>query len=731
MVDLLVGVSNDAVNFLNSSIGCKAAKFKTILFIAAVGVFVGASTSNGMMDIARHGIMHPSFFSFNDVICIFLAVMVTDVVLLDVFNTLGMPTSTTVSMVFELLGGTFILALLKIYADDSNTLTFGDLVNTDKALSVIIGIFLSVLIAFVVGTTIQFIVRCLFTFKFNSKLNYLAWLFGGIAITAIVNFLLINGLKSASFMTAENKQWIHDNTLLILSITFFVSAVLMQSLQLFGVNILKIIVLLGTFSLAVAFAGNDLVNFIGVPLASLSAYSDYIANGNGDANGFLMSSLDSSAKTPIGFLLAAGAIMVFALVTSKKAHNVVKTELGLSKQNEGDEMFGSSAIARSIVRGCSNFYTYLQAILPKQFFEWLDTRFNKDEIVLEEGAVYDQLRASVNLIIASILIAIGTSLKLPLSTTYVTFIVAMGTSLSDRAWGRESAVFRITGMISVIGGWLITAAVAFCISAIVACCMHYGGFVVMTLFVICAIILLIRSLFSFNKKVVESAKNEDALFEKMVRSNDKDEILTLLKKHSQDYNCSTLDFVSLHFTEITNAFFDEDIKTLRLVSKDLKDAREREKRIRRRELICLRKVNETVAIKKNTWFHLYSNCDSQMLYCLFRLIDPCKEHVDNNFKPLPEKYIKEFLPIRDELLELIQKSKTDIETNEFGDTLDLLNAGDFLKDKISDLRHRQENRMQYASEIRVELLYLNILQETQELTDCVRHQLRACRRFLE
>ena len=472
--DLSVGVSNDAVNFLNSAIGSKAASFKRILIVASIGVFIGAAMSNGMMDIARHGIFRPEHFSFYDIICIFMAVMVADIILLDVFNTLGMPTSTTVSMVFELLGATFVVSLIKM-AGDSTGLGLNDLLNTEKALSVILGIFISVAVAFFFGTLVQFLSRMIFSFNYRSRLKFKIGIFGGLCATAIVYFLLIKGAKDLTFMTPEVKAWINTNTLLIIGCCFAGFTVLMQLLHALKVNVLKVIVLMGTFALAMAFAGNDLVNFIGVPLTGLASYQDYIANGAGDSTGFLMGSLNGPSNTPLYFLIGAGLVMVVALATSKKAHRVAQTEIGLGSQNGGDEMFGSSRLARRLVRWALSFLAWGRRVTPVRIREWFGRRFNVDETVMDQGAAFDLIRGSVNLVLAGALIALGTSLKLPLSTTFVTFMVAMGTSLADRAWGRESAVFRITGVISVIGGWFITAGVAFIGAGLIVLMMHYGG----------------------------------------------------------------------------------------------------------------------------------------------------------------------------------------------------------------------------------------------------------------
>ncbi|MEG0454649.1 MAG: inorganic phosphate transporter, partial [Bacteroides sp.] len=529
--DLMVGVSNDAVNFLNSAVGAKAASFKTVIFIAAIGVFIGASLSNGMMDIARHGIYQPEHFYFAEIMCILLAVMLTDVVLLDVFNSMGMPTSTTVSLVFELLGGTFALALIKTY--NSDTLGMSDLINTDKALSVIMGIFLSVAIAFFFGMLVQWIARVIFTFNYKKKMKYSIAIFGGIAATAIIYFMLIKGLKDSSFMTKENKLWVTENTMLIIS-TFFISfTILMQILHWLKVNVFKVIVLLGTFALALAFAGNDLVNFIGVPLAGYSSFTDYIANGTAAGpDGFLMTSLLGPAKTPWYFLFGAGAIMVYALCTSKKAHNVIKTSVDLSRQDEGEESFGSTPMARSLVRISLGMANGVSRIVPERTKQWIETRFRKDEAIIENDAAFDLVRASVNLVLAGLLIAVGTSLKLPLSTTYVTFMVAMGSSLSDRAWGRDSAVFRITGVLSVIGGWFLTAIAAFTIAFIVAVFINFGGTVAIIILIALAAFTLIRSQLLYKKKKAKEQSNQT--LKKLMKSQDSDEALALMRDHTRE-----------------------------------------------------------------------------------------------------------------------------------------------------------------------------------------------------
>ena len=726
--DLFVGVSNDAVNFLNSAIGAKVAKFKTIMLIASLGVVVGAVMSAGMMDVARHGIMHPANYSFHEVMTIFLAVMVTDVIVLDMFNTLGLPTSTTVSLVFELLGGTFILALLKIHADPS--LTFDALLNSDKALSVIIAIFVSVAIAFFTGVVVMWISRVVFTFNYKLKLRYTVAVFGGIAFAVLSYFIFIKGLSKSPFIAADTKEWITTNTVLLMLAIFVLGTLLMQTLHWLRFNVFKIIVLMGTFALAMAFAGNDLVNFIGVPMAGLDSFQDFTANGQGNDDSFMMTSLMTSAKTPFLYLLAAGAVMIVAMTTSKKAQNVVKTSVDLARQDEGDEMFGSSRAARSLVRASQDMGSFVQRYMPRSAQRWIDSRFQKEEVILEEGAAFDVVRAAVNLVLASVLIVIGTTYKLPLSTTYVTFMVAMGTSLADRAWSRESAVFRVTGVLSVIGGWFITAGVAFGICAIVCLIMYFGGFVAMFLFMALVIFLLIRSNIQYkNKKAGE--KNDD-VFRLMMRTKDPEIVLDLLVKHVSRTQSFVCNFALCKYNKILDSLISEDHRAMSKLLKELKGEQVELKKYRRKELLALRRVPQNVALERNTWYHLGANSDQQFIYCLRRMLDPIKEHVDNNFNPMPEKLVMEFAPVREKIADLMKRTSAMLSTGRFNEYDEVLSQAEELKDRLSSVRKRHYDRMQKsadASTMKIDLVYINILQESQELLSIMRHQLRAANRF--
>lgn len=725
--DLMVGVSNDAVNFLQSAIGAKVAKFKTILTIAAIGIFAGAAMSNGMMEVARNGVFHPSFFSFQDVMFIFLAVMASDIVLLDIFNTLGMPTSTTVSMVFELLGGTFALALMKVAGDPS--LHVADLMNTSKALTMIMAIFVSVAIAFVVGAFVQYISRTLFTFVYkNNSLKWKIGIFGGLAFTAIIYFMLIKGLGNVSFISDATHEWINTHSWTICGICFVVTAVLSQVLFALKVNVFKILVLTGTFALAMAFAGNDLVNFIGVPLAGYSSFQDYSANAGGDAAGYLMDSLNGPAHTPVLFLIAAGLIMVISLATSKKAFNVVKTSVDLARQDAGDEMFGSSKMARVLVRFSTNTASALSELVPNGVKRWFAKRFDNENVVLPQGAAFDEIRATVNLVVSSLLIALGTSLTLPLSTTYVTFMVAMGSSLADKAWGRESAVFRITGVISVIGGWFITAGAAFILCFFVALAMSLGGLTMASILIALSIVLLVRSNIKYKKKQAE--EKGDVVFNQMITSEDNAETLRLLTQHIRQGQSQFLDFVNVNYLNVTEGFISEDLSRLQKAESAMRKERQELKQRRRKEMLGLRRIDPGVAIEKSTWFHLGVNSCEDMLYSLRRICDPCEEHIDNSFVPLDKDRIKEFLPLRDTLLYLLKRAVVVISTENFTDSDRLREQCEEFKSCLSSTRHGQIERMQTSKEnITVSYVYLNLLQETHEIASSLQHLLRAAKHF--
>ena len=729
--DLFVGVSNDAVNFLNSAIGARVAKLRTVLIIASVGVALGAIMSTGMMDVARHGIMKPTLYSYEEVMTIFLAVMVTDVIVLDMFNTLGMPTSTTVSLVFELLGGTFALATVKMIGDHS--LAYTDLLNSDKALSVIIAIFVSVAIAFVFGIIVQWLSRLLFTFAYRKHMRIGAALFGGVASTALAYFIFLKGIGGSTYIPEDVRTWINVNTHMLLLCTFVITTILMEVLHLLKVNVFRLVVLMGTFALAMAFAGNDLVNFIGVPLAGLDSWHDFSMNANGASpSTYMMTSLMESAKTPPFYLMAAGIIMIIAMATSKKAQNVIKTSVDLARQDEGDEMFGSSKAARSIVRATQESASFIGQWMPRRLSAWIDSRFNKQEAELPDGAAFDVVRAAVNLVLAAMLITAGTNWGLPLSTTYVTFMVAMGSSLADRAWSRESAVFRVTGVLSVIGGWFITAGVAFGACAIVCLLMFFGSIIAKLLFMALVVFMLIRSQRAYKKKT--AAEGKEDVFRLMMRTKDPEIVWDLLTKHVSRTQSFVTHFVLDQFLAIIDGFENEKPSTLRKADRELKNERDELKKFRRQELLALRRVPTSIAIERNTWFHLGINSSEQYIYCLRRMLDPVKEHVDNSFNPLPSTYINEYKDMKDRICELMKQTESMISTRRFEHYRDVLADADQCKDDLSVLRKRHIDRLQATSTeggLQVALVYLNILQESQQLLSNMRHQLRAAKKFME
>lgn len=725
--DLMVGVSNDAVNFLNSAIGAKAASFKTVLFIAGIGIFIGASLSNGMMDIARHGIYQPEHFYFAEIMCILLAVMLTDVVLLDVFNSMGMPTSTTVSLVFELLGGTFALSLIKVY--NSDTLGLGDLINTDKALSVIMAIFVSVAIAFFFGMLVQWLARIVFTFNYKNKMKYSIGLFGGIATTAIIYFMLIKGLKDSSFMTSENKQWVQDNTLMLVGCFFVFFTLLMQVLHWLKVNVFKVVVLLGTFALALAFAGNDLVNFIGVPLAGYSSFIDYTAHGmEAGPNGFLMTSLLGPATTPWYFLIGAGAIMVYALCTSKKAHNVIKTSVDLSRQDEGEESFGSTPIARTLVRISMSIANSVSGIFPDNAKRWINNRFRKDEAIIADGAAFDLVRASVNLVLAGLLIALGTSLKLPLSTTYVTFMVAMGTSLADRAWGRDSAVYRITGVLSVIGGWFLTAGAAFSICFFVAMIIHFGGTIAIITLIGLAAFSLIRSQIIYKKKK-EKEKGNETLKELMQTSNST-EALQLMRKHTREELSKVLEYAENNFELTVTSFLHENLRGLRRAMGSTKFEKQLIKQMKRTGTVAMCKLDNNTVLEKGLYYYQGNDFASELVYSIARLCEPCLEHTDNNFNPLDAIQKGEFGDVAEDITYLIQQCRKKLEANDYNLFEEEIRRANDLNAQLSHLKRQELQRIQsQTGSVRVSMIYLTMVQEAQNVVTYTINLMKVSRKF--
>ncbi len=724
--DLFVGVSNDAVNFLNSAIGSRVASFNTILVVASCGILLGAFMSNGMMDIARHGVMHPSYFSLMEVMTIFMAVMTADIFVLDCFNNWGMPTSTTVSLVFELLGATIALALIKIHYNP--TLTMSQLCNSDKALQMIIAIFVSVAIAFIVGSVVQWVVRLAFSFNIHQSPKWLRILFSSISFSILSFFVLIKGIGHAAWLPDGIKVLMTTQKgylyLAIVAISFFISLLLIIK----KVNVFKIIILYGTFALAMAFASNDLVNFIGIPMAGLDSFRTWHASGISPYV-FKMISLEGSANTHIGYLFAASVIMIIAMATSKKARHVVKTSVDLSRQDESDEMFGSSRAARSIVGVAQKQMDWLSAHTPNRIKIQVNNRFKT--VPLDNDAAFDEVRASVNLVLASSLIVIGTLWKLPLSTTYVTFMVAMGTSLADHAWGRESAVYRITGMLSVVGGWLLTAIMSLVTAGMVCFLLYYGRFPAMLLAMIAVGFTLIHSRKRFNNK--HKADDTEGTEQLMLRCRDEEIVQELLCKYFREKQYLMAQKTLIWYEGIVEGLENNKVKTIRRTLLDIQATRSSLKKYRKRAFLALKRSPADFAIEKNTWFHLAFNADEQWIYCLKRMSDPIYEHIDNGFKPFPSYYAANYEATFREVSKMLQESINMIESNHYEQYRDLLSNADTVKSQIARLRRQLLDKMQSDTSnenYNISLVYLNLLQETQEILSVMRHQLRTTRKFL-
>ncbi|MCD6202100.1 MAG: inorganic phosphate transporter [Bacteroidales bacterium] len=727
--DLIVGVSNDAVNFLNSALGAKAAPFRIILLVAALGVLIGATFSSGMMEVARKGIFHPEHFYFNEIMLLFLAVMLTDVIMLDFFNTYGLPTSTTVSIVFELLGAAVAISIIKIVRNPDAPQDLGTYINSGKALAIIFGILISVVIAFLAGAFIQWLVRLVFTFNYERTFKYFGALWGGFSFTAITYFILIKGAKGSSIITPDSLMWIKSHTILILGLSFIVwSAVLQVVLSLFKVDILKFIVLVGTFGLAMAFAGNDLVNFIGVPLAGVASFQEFIHSGATDPSAFAMTALAGPVKTPTLYLLLAGLIMVLTMAFSKKARTVTATTIDLSRQEEGQERFESSVLARAIVRqtvGLSNFFKY---IVPESVRVSVNKRFDRTEynrLKKEKGVAFDMVRASVNLVVASILIALGTSLKLPLSTTYVTFMVAMGTSLADRAWGRESAVYRVSGVIIVITGWFMTALIAFTIAFIIAYIIFYGKIYGILAVLSLDAYLIIKNRFVHSKREEEKHRKEKIINEsKEVKGSDvfskcKSETLSVLEQAS-DIFYNTL----IYFSK-------ENRKKLKAIQKRISELNKKVKDLKDNVYFTIRNLEEN-SIETGHYYVQTLDYLRETAHCLTYIHNPIFKHIDNNHPLFPKEQMDALLIINDEIATLFKHIEETIRNDDFENVSLIL---DLQKEILNDIKGLQKKHVKMIKKhgdikTRPSVLLFNILGESKNLVLYLVNILKAQRDFV-
>ncbi len=715
--DLIVGVSNDAVNFLNSAIGSKAAPKWVIFLMASLGILVGATFSNGMMEVARKGIFHPDQFYFAEIMVIFLAVMITDIILLDMFNTFGMPTSTTVSIVFELLGAAVAVSVVKIKtAGGSVVAELYHYINSEKALAIIGGILLSVFVAFTVGAIVMYLTRLLFSFEYGKSLKYFGSAFGGLAITGITYFMLIKGIRGSSFADMELTgggtlyEWIQQNTAIVLLLSFVGWTVIIQLLQwVFKIDILKVIVLVGTFSLALAFAGNDLVNFIGVPVAGFKSFQAWVASGM-SPEAFSMGKLAGKSSTPVYMLLISGLVMVVTLIMSKKAQAVTKTEINLARQSEGMERFGSSLIARLMVRSSINFNKSVSRSMPTSVRESVSRRFTPVPLGPAndpDTPAFDKIRASVNLVTASILIAIATSFTLPLSTTYVTFMVAMGTSLSDRAWDRESAVYRISGVFAVIGGWFLTAIIAFTVSGLVALLISVGGKFLIFVFVAIAIFMVIRTQFLFKKRNNKAIEEEEEAFNE---TDGVEKVMQKCKKHCINALVSS----NKAFSGGVESFLQENRTDLKesILLKDKLNSKS--KKIKSKIFDTLSKIEDHV--DTGHFYVQVVDYQREIAHSLNFLIQPLFEHLDNHHKPFSKDQAEELQELAAKLDEFYSMGLTMIEENTFDKLDDLIVKRDEIVDYLKKTEKNQIKRIKTKDvNTRNSMLYFNINSETKNL----------------
>lgn len=728
-IDLMVGVSNDAVNFLNSAIGSKAVSFKTIMIVASIGVAVGALYSNGMMEIARSGIFTPSMFSFNDVIMIFLAVMITDVLLLDVFNTLGLPTSTTVSIIFSLLGASVIIAINKIYFSDGDFSTLESYINTKKATEIVYSILLSVMLSFALGSFVQYVSRLLFTFHIEKRYKYFGAIFGGIALTAISFFILIKGLKSVTFITSEAKDFIKGNQLLIIGYCLVIWTVISQIvMSVLKYNIFKLIIIVGTFGLALAFAGNDLVNFIGVPIAAFQSYELYTVAGQTlGAKEFMMSGLEGeNLPAPFIFLALAGSIMIYTLWTSKKAKNVLETEQNLSRQGEGSEKYNANALSRQIVRGAMYVGNAINFVLPKSIQFKIDQQFILPEIVgkRSEQPMFDMVRASVNLIVAAVLISIGTSMKLPLSTTYVTFMVAMGSSFADRAWDRESAVYRIAGVLNVIGGWFFTAFAAFIASGIIAYLLYIGEAFAFFAFMIIVAIFFYRSNQLHKKKVkeeeaVKSLKREDIVTIHEVIKESSDQIANIVKKSNGI------------FSGVISGLSLQDLPSLKENKKAIKKLEKQVDELKSNVYYFIKNLDET-SVEASKFYILILGYLQDMTQSLSYITQNSHSHIDNNHKQLKFNQTRDLKSVELHILKLFKDIENIFDNKDFDNIDSVLAEKEDVLNKISDLIQKQIERIRTTENSpKNSKLYFGLLLEINDLIKATMNLLELFKEFNE
>lgn len=718
VLDLIVGVSNDAVNFLNSALGCNVAKRWIILSVAAVGIMLGVITSNGMMEVARNGVFHPGMFTFEEIMVLFVGIMLTDVIVLNTFNSLGLPTSTTVSLVFELLGSSLAVACYKIWnSPDMTFANIAEFINAGKAMVIISGILSSVVIAFTVGAVLMYISRIIFSFKYAKSLRRYGAVWCGISIVGIVYFAIFKGMKSSGLITPEFDSLINDNIYISLFVIWVAASLLLWVMQRLGINIMKFTILSGTFALALAFAGNDLVNFIGVPIAGFDSYS--LAMDSGDMS-MKMSQLAEPAHVNVWFLILSGVIMSVTLFLSKDAMKVAETQINLSSQNSEDERFGSNRFSRALVSLAINLNKAYNSVIPKRVQEKINSRFVPDETAANDSA-YDYIRAIVNLTAAASLICLGTSLKLPLSTTYVIFMVSMGSSLADRAWGRDSAVYRITGVMVVIMGWFITAIAGISISFVVGLILSWGGWIALAvLCVLCGYILCHNLIF---KKKDNKEEHQTLLITE--NADDSDALYTCTQEV-----CTTMESISGIYNHMLVALFTEN---RRLLKETMTQSEELYHQANDRKYQIFQTLKRLQDQKVETGHFYIQVVDylTEVTKALLHCTRPAFEHIDNHHRGFTQEQIYDLKLVNDGVDNIFNKVNEMLRDKDFSDLDEVLVMRDNLFTVIADaIKHQIKRLKEEQTSTKASMLYLNILNETKTMVLQSRNLIKSQAYFL-
>jgi len=715
IADLIVGVSNDAVNFLNSAIGSKAIPMRTILAVAGLGVLVGAVFSSGLMEVARKGIFMPELFFFDEIIIIFLAVLITDILLLDVFNSFGIPVSTTVSVVFELLGASVCVALLKIYNETSNQTVLSEYINIEKASDISIGILLSVFIAFIIGAVVQYISRLIFTFDYFKKPTWLKALFGGVSLSAITYFILIKGINSIEFIDANFIDFVKSNTLVIILSSLLLWTIISWSVKFLNFNLFKFIIVFGTFALALAFAGNDLVNFIGVSIAAWQSLDLWLTAFETQGilpSEFSMTALSGEVETPQYILIIAGFIMVLTLWFSSKAQYVVQTGVNLSRQGEGDERFQANLLSRNVVRLFYYISVGLRPIIPNSVRTFADSRFEKTNGAKHNQGItkpaFDMLRASINLVLASILISIATNFTLPLSTTYITFMVAMGTSFGDKAWGRESAVYRVAGVFNVIGSWLLTAIIAFSVAAIVAALIYFGE-----VYAIIALVVFVA--FSLVRSGIKHAKRVKS--QKQKKRFNRTDIITIndITAESSHNIISVIKGIDVRYTDMVNNLGYHDLSKLKKLLKELYELENEIDDLKDNVFYYIKSLEDDT-VEASKFYILTLDYLQEMVQSMAYMIRTSHKYVNNTHRNLKFNQIRELKGISRDLSAVFAHIIIVFEKNEFDDIEFLIQQKKELEEVVSDLVKKQIERIRTTDTGQQNTkLYFGILLETKDM----------------